>query len=105
MTTFATIVNVFQAIAWLLLVAWNIVAHVRSMRQPDRACLDCKDVSGMFMLTNELWEHITTEEERELFLCIICAEKRSGRRLVPSDFSGAPINDVVLWSPKLPGEE
>jgi len=79
-------------------------------------CLDCGvdtfDIGEMYMVTDELWEHIVGQivlvfdddgvcTERTGpglgMLCVGCFETRLGRELTPDDFSDAPINFPYAW--------
>lgn len=57
------------------------------------ACMDCpEDTLGgdYYMVHKELWEQVHWSYSGKL--CLPCLEKRVGRRLKLSDFTGAPIN-------------
>lgn len=57
------------------------------------ACMDCpEDTLGgdYHMIHNELWNQV--QWSRHGMLCLPGLEKRVGRRLTLSDFTGAPIN-------------
>ena len=53
-----------------------------------------------YMLNDDLWNGIIGNEEGKGLLCIICAQLRLGRKLVPSDFSPVKLNlreRGILW--------
>jgi hypothetical protein len=51
------------------------------------------------MVQNALWQRIAGIQTR--FLCIARLERRLGRRLRPSDFTGAPVNEPNPWDTPL----
>jgi len=57
---------------------------------PLLACLDCQvvPVEEHYMLYDALWLGINPKDEG--VLCIGCAERRLGRQLKPTDFTGWP---------------
>lgn len=60
-------------------------------------CLDCgiNTVFLVYMVTDDLWRQHTKPTEK--LLCILCFERRVGRRLVDSDFTDARCNKPVLF--------
>lgn len=60
-------------------------------------CADCKlDATLLvYMVNNDLWKQHTKPTEK--LLCILCFERRVGRRLVESDFSSARCNKAALF--------
>ena len=60
-------------------------------------CHDCSEIDGGYMLTDELWEQATRGDPTIRRLCIACSTKRLDRPLSRDDFSGAPINQPLLW--------
>jgi len=61
--------------------------------------LDCKDCGGdtfyeNYMVWNCIWQQAVPEQKG--FLCIGCLEARLGRRLVATDFSLVPINELDI---------
>ena len=70
-----------------------------------RGCRDCgsrmqgcgnrhRSFNVGYMLNDDLWTEIIDNENGsdEGLLCIICAQLRLGRKLVPADFAPAPLN-------------
>jgi dissimilatory sulfite reductase (desulfoviridin) alpha/beta subunit len=58
---------------------------------PCRDCgVDTFAIREYFMVHDELWDSLVPE--RVGYLCIGCLEECIGRRLVPADFTHAPIN-------------
>lgn len=57
-------------------------------------CLDCRrDTSDeYYMVHDELW--IEANPDDEGMLCVLCLERRLGRRLTSADFTDAPVNDA-----------
>ena len=59
-------------------------------------CLDCgvdtSENEEYYMLKDWLW--LLVHPSRKGKLCLSCVETRLGRRLVPNDFSDAPINEL-----------
>jgi hypothetical protein len=52
-----------------------------------------------YMVRNTLWKRAGMTDG---FLCVGCLENRIGRKLKPSDFSEAPVNDPDSWdTPRL----
>ena len=55
-------------------------------------CLDCGVdtfvIKDWYMVRDELWRQVITDGDPSTrrFLCILCLEKRLGRRLIASDF-------------------
>jgi hypothetical protein len=76
------------------------------MRPKGQRCIDCgrrtniaKTVGGResYMVHDSVWfaAGMPKREPNKTsadFLCIGCLEARLGRKLMPSDFTGAPIN-------------
>lgn len=66
---------------------------VRAMCERS-ACLDCGTLTWLigeyYMLQDRVWSEANPAGKG--MLCIGCLEHRLGRRLEPSDFTGAPIN-------------
>ena len=65
-------------------------------------CLDCgKDTricvepGDYYMLHYNLWEAITTPQERRGMLCIACASTRLGRQFTDDDFLTSPVQMVA----------
>lgn len=58
--------------------------------------IDTDQIGEYFSLKDEVWkaaEHAETDH----MLCIGCLEARIGRKLVPADFTDAPINSPGRW--------
>lgn len=66
-------------------------------------CLDCQVHTGVigeyYMVNNDLWETYVGDPamgaDGSGMLCIRCLENRLMRRLEPSDFSDAPLNNIA----------
>jgi hypothetical protein len=58
--------------------------------------VDTLAAGEFFMVKDETWDAAVRTDSflRDSFLCIGCLEHRLGRRLVPSDFSDVPINEI-----------
>jgi hypothetical protein len=62
------------------------------------ACMDChRDTSSAglkeyYMIQFDMWDALTSENERDRMLCIGCLEDRLGRELTPPDFTDCPVN-------------
>lgn len=58
-------------------------------------CMDCKantlDLNEYYMVHDEVWEQAVPD--RDGMLCAGCLCDRLGRKLLPEDFTDAPIND------------
>jgi hypothetical protein len=77
----------------------------------SRRCEDCDTlVKGCgwrrpgfnigYMLNDDLWNELIGNEKGDGLLCIICAQLRLGRKLVPSDFKPVQLNlreKGILW--------
>jgi hypothetical protein len=69
-------------------------------RAVDVRCLDCKEETIFradkadedYMVHNALW--LQANPAKDGMLCIGCLESRLGRRLEPSDFTGARVNGL-----------
>ncbi|WP_202033282.1 hypothetical protein [Nocardioides sp. WS12] len=70
------------------------------MTEDDESiCMDCGvntapldgDNWEYYMVHDDLWLSAVPGDEGQL--CIGCIERRIGRRLVPADFTDAPVND------------
>lgn len=62
-------------------------------------CADCDmDTSEEYYMVHDiLWDSIT--HDRYIMLCILCLERRLGRRLNAGDFTDAIVNDLALpWT-------
>lgn len=84
----------------------------------DGFCLDCNRelvptgdaLAEWFAVTDEVWTAtgLALHGLERGNLCVGCLEERLGRRLVPADFSDAPINDLSIrnneraWSWRTP---
>lgn len=65
-------------------------------------CMDCRvDTSAIneyYMVNDSLWKVVTTKRhDSDGMLCIACLEARIGRKLVPADFTAAPINSGTIF--------
>ena len=59
------------------------------------ACDDCNIIDmNSFMVQDHIWESITTN--KEIILCIKCAEKRLGRRITLHDLKPCNISDMMF---------
>jgi hypothetical protein len=75
-------------------------------------CKDCGKHSGLYMLKKHIWltiwptyyedmAKIIDPELRHGMICIYCAEKRLGRKLLSNDFMpGVPCNDIIFYFSK-----
>ena len=56
-------------------------------------CADCEvdtlKIGEYYMVKDDVWESVVSGRA---LLCVGCLETRLGRRLLPADFSDAPIN-------------
>ena len=62
-------------------------------------CIDCGTHDMLdnyfgkaFMITDKLWDMITTAEDTYKLICWDCVEKRLGRKLTPKDFNQSILN-------------
>jgi hypothetical protein len=57
-------------------------------------CLDCQvdtlEIREYYMLRGDVW--FKANPAGRGMLCVGCVERRLGRRLVPADFTDAPVN-------------
>jgi hypothetical protein len=69
------------------------------VQRPLIPCDDCgKDQAGiMFYLHDDLWEQVSRGED-PLILCVLCAEKRLGRRLALTDLQDIPVNAPWVYA-------
>lgn len=58
-------------------------------------CHDCEGYGYGYMLKDEVWAEATQEEDIR-YLCLWCVQGRLGR-VLPGDFSEAPINDPLCY--------
>lgn len=60
-------------------------------------CIDCKQnaLFLVYMVHDTLWRQHTRPDES--ILCVLCFEKRVGRRLTVDDFTRARCNKPVLF--------
>lgn len=60
-------------------------------------CLDCNvntsEIGEYYMVKDELWYSVV--QDGNGMLCFSCLERRIGRPLVITDFTGAPINFMM----------
>lgn len=68
-------------------------------------CLDCgtdTNPTEYYMVRDRIWEQAGMVAKRRyddhVYLCIGCLERRLGRELLPEDFTGAPVNWLLLES-------
>jgi hypothetical protein len=71
-------------------------------------CNDCKEEYPInYMIHKDIWLSIlnSSEDTRDVHLCILCLEKRIneklGRDLSINDFTGAPVNQLLFLGHKL----
>lgn len=55
-------------------------------------CCRCNGSNEPYMLNFNLWNKLTTEQERKECVCMTCIEQQLGRKLRLKDFLDAPIN-------------
>ena len=79
------------------------VLALRIARQSDgsrNTCVECGvdtvKIDEYFNLKDEVWK-AAEQNETDHMLCIGCVEARIGRKLVPADFTDAPINFPGGW--------
>lgn len=75
------------------------------VQAPLVACDDCRaDVHGkQFMVQDALWTKISRGKE-PCILCILCAEKRLGRRFEVEDFQSVPANAPWIYAVRRYGQ-
>lgn len=61
---------------------------------PCSVCnVDTSNINEYYMVKRRVWLWVTScPQERKGYLCIGCLEKRLGRKLLPEDFTGVPVN-------------
>ena len=65
--------------------------------------VDTLAIREFYMVEDEVWDAAVGPDSfiRGSYLCIGCLELRLGRRLVPDDFTDAPLNECRGDSPRL----
>jgi hypothetical protein len=56
--------------------------------------VDTLEIGEFYMLKDEVWDAAVGADNFIFYLCIGCLELRLGRRLMPSDFTNVPTNEI-----------